>query len=191
MQSEKERFFKDIERLVDNMWSGTTFASVLPLFNIWAIFTPSVESGIGVGGVPKDTMFGLYRDGTELRGIYPSKEDMLRQICKLTGRFACDFPSVIANDDFYGGLGGEFVISTRFAKSLIIRSKTSGVIVLRHEMGHNFIHVGEEYDGGDVYSGVNSASQISGLSWSHWLSDPKRIKEEREKLKVQEYGSYI
>jgi hypothetical protein len=176
--NEKEKFFTDIDRLVSNMWSGTTFSSVLPLFNIWAIFTPSVEGGIGVGGVPKDTMFGLYRDGTELRGIYPSNERMLRKVCKLTGRFACDFPSVIANDEYYGGLGGEFVISTR--------SMTSGVVVLRHEMGHNFIQVGEEYDGGDVYSGVNSAPQISGLSWSHWLSDPRRIKEEREKLKVQE-----
>lgn len=115
---EKDKFFEDIERLVEEMWSGSTFSSVLPLFNIWAIFTPSKEMGIGVGGVPKDTMFGLYRDGTELRGIYPSKEGMIRRICRLTGRFACDFPSVIANDDFYGGLGGEFVISTRYAKSI-------------------------------------------------------------------------
>jgi hypothetical protein len=51
----------------------------------------------------------------------------------------CDYPSIIGNDPFYGGLGGEFVIATE--------SETSGTIVLRHEMGHNFISVGEEYDG--------------------------------------------
>jgi hypothetical protein len=46
-----------------------------------------------------------------------------------------DFPTLIGNDDYYGGLGGEFTISTR--------SLTSGTIVLRHELGHNLIYVGE------------------------------------------------
>jgi hypothetical protein len=46
--SEKIKFFQDIKRLVQDMWSGSTFAPVLPLFNIWAVYTPSVESGIGV-----------------------------------------------------------------------------------------------------------------------------------------------
>ena len=44
----------------------------------------------------------------------------------------------------YGGLGGQFVIGTK--------SATTGTVVLRHEMGHNFINVGEEYDGGNVYN---------------------------------------
>ena len=37
--------------------------------------------------------------------------------------------------------GGQFVIGTK--------SRTTGTVVLRHEMGHNFIDVGEEYDGGE------------------------------------------
>jgi hypothetical protein len=52
------------------------------------------------------------------------------------GPDGCDFPSIVGNDDFYGGLGGEFVIGTK--------SHTTGTIVLRHEMGHNFVNVGEE-----------------------------------------------
>jgi hypothetical protein len=35
------------------MFASTTFASHLPLFNIWAVFRPSVDSGIGSGGKPK------------------------------------------------------------------------------------------------------------------------------------------
>jgi hypothetical protein len=58
------------------------------------------------------------------------------------GDFACDFPSLIGRDEYYGGLGGEFTISTR--------SLTSGTKVLRHEMGHNFASVGEEYEGGNL-----------------------------------------
>jgi hypothetical protein len=72
--------------------------------NLWAVFVPSVDSGIGVGGRPKNTPFGLYRDGTELRGIYCSKPRAARAACRLTGAKACDFPSLIANDDYYGGL---------------------------------------------------------------------------------------
>ena len=47
--------------------------SYLPVFNIWALFKASSESGIGVGGVPRDTSYGLYRDGTQLRGIFTSR----------------------------------------------------------------------------------------------------------------------
>ncbi len=128
--NEKAKFEQDMRRLTADMFQDVTFKSYLPLFNIWAIFTPSKESGIGVGGKPKNTAFGLYRDGTELRGIYPAKAQNAREVCKATGLFACDFPSLIGNDDFYGGLGGEFVIATR--------SETSGTIVLRHEMGHKY-----------------------------------------------------
>lgn len=139
---DKQIFLNDMQMLVDDMFSATTFSSVLPLLNIWAIYVPSNELGIGRGGTPKDTPFGLYRDGTELRGIYPSKSHNARHACKLTGKFACDYPSIIGNDPFYGGLGGEFVISTS--------SATSGTIVLRHEIGHSMISEGEEYDGGQV-----------------------------------------
>ena len=66
------------------------------------MFTPSEESGIGVNGRPKNTFYGLYRDGTELRGIYPSKGSNARKACKATGPFACDFPIIIGNDEYYG-----------------------------------------------------------------------------------------
>jgi hypothetical protein len=68
---EKKKFFQDIERLTRDMFEGPTFVSKLPLFNVWAVFVESKESGIGVGGTPKDTAFGLYRDGTVLIHIFP------------------------------------------------------------------------------------------------------------------------
>jgi len=71
-----------------------------------------------------------------------------------------DYPIVIANDEFYGGLGGQYAITTR--------SIESGKIVLRHELGHNFGSVGEEYDGGQVYSGANS-SRAPSTTWNHWM----------------------
>jgi len=136
-----------------------------------------------VNGVPRNTAFGLYRDGTQLRGIYCSKTADARSACAGVGTNACDFPSLIGNDLFYGGLGGEFTISTS--------SPTSGTMVLRHEMGHNFGNVGEEYDGGTSYSGANSATSLNAVTqkWGSWLTvTPPVVQQSAQRL--QSYAWY-
>ncbi|KAI9293856.1 hypothetical protein K502DRAFT_325116 [Neoconidiobolus thromboides FSU 785] len=173
---QKELFFNDIQRLTKEMFEGVTFKSWLPLFNIWAIHVDSKESGIGYDG-PKDTAFQLTREAGQLRGIIPMNAGFAREICKLTGDKACDYPSIIANDDFYGGLGGEFVISTKSART--------GTVVLRHEMGHNFVDVGEEYDNGWVYDGVNAAQNIQNIGWKHWINGP--VREEKVMYRLLAY----
>jgi len=60
---------------------------------------------------------------------------------------------------------------------VITPSLANGALVLRHELGHSIIDVGEEYDGGFAYFGVNAAQNISSLSWSHWLSHPLKYEE--------------
>ncbi|KAI9290891.1 hypothetical protein K502DRAFT_353517 [Neoconidiobolus thromboides FSU 785] len=173
--SEKTKFFSDISRLTTDMFEGPTFKSWLPLFNIWAIHVESVDSGIGYNGA-KNTPFKLYREAGQLRAIFTGNSNYARQICQLTGSNACDYPSLIANDDYYGGLGGEFVISTKSART--------GTVVLRHEMGHNFVSVGEEYDNGQVYSGVNAATSIN-TGWKNWISGP--VREEKAIYRLLEY----
>eukprot|EP01088_Endostelium_zonatum_P002608 TRINITY_DN1324_c0_g3_i1.p1 TRINITY_DN1324_c0_g3~~TRINITY_DN1324_c0_g3_i1.p1 ORF type:complete len:605 (-),score=137.64 TRINITY_DN1324_c0_g3_i1:201-2015(-) len=181
--SQRQLFFHDMQRLIVDMFESTTFASHTPLFNVWALFRPSSVSGIGVGGKPLNTAFGLYRSGTELRGVYVSKPQIARSACAEVGKDACDYPTLIGNDDYYGGLGGEFTISTR--------SPTSGTIVLRHEFGHNLVNVGEEYDGGQVYSGVNSARTLN-VGWKHWLSDQiSPLQAQQSRLAVQEHAWYL
>jgi len=179
---EREKFFADMQRLVNDMFIGDTFQSFLPLFNVHALFRPSKESGIGVDGKWKDTSFRLYRDGTELRGIYVANPKAAREACRSVGQYSCDFPSLIGNDPYYGGLGGEFVISTS--------SNKSGTVVLRHELGHSLIDVGEEYDGGQVYSGVNAERwSIQNIKWKHWLTDPVP-REEKNVIRAQDYAWY-
>ena len=56
-ESEKERFFSDVERLTKDLFTGSTFASYLPLFNVYAVFTPSRDSGITDGAIKKQTAF--------------------------------------------------------------------------------------------------------------------------------------
>lgn len=52
------------------------------------------------------TVYGLYRDGTELRGVYYAYPQVARAACQSTD--ACDYPILLGNDPFYGGLGGTF-----------------------------------------------------------------------------------
>lgn len=156
--AEKEKFFADAKRTTEGLFVGRTFASYLPLFNVYAVFVPSNQSGIGDGS-PKDTAFRLYRSPAgSKRGIMPGNESAMERA--LLSAPATDYPIVLANDNFYGGLGGRWAISTS--------SERSGLIVLRHELGHNFGEVGEEYDNGQVYSGAN-ASSSSNVPWKHWV----------------------
>jgi len=185
-EKERDRMFEDMERLKDEMFADVTFNSWLPVFNIWAIHVPSQDSGIGYGGRSKNTPFGLYKNGQQHRGVFPTSagRSAARSVCQLAD--GCDFPSIIGNDEFYGGLGGEFTIGTR--------SRTTGTVVLRHEMGHNFVSVGEEYDNGQVYSGVNADTATWGgepqqnIKWKHWLTNPDQpVREERMRLALAQY----
>ncbi|KAI8986267.1 IgA peptidase M64-domain-containing protein [Trametes punicea] len=161
---EKDKFIKDAMRLAEDISGNQTFYTVKPLLNFWAAFTPSRESGIGSGGKPKDTPFGLYRDGTELRAVYYSKPEVARAACFSLGS-QCDYPILMGNDPLYGGLGGEFTVITP--------SLANGALVLRHELGHSIIDVGEEYDGGFAYFGVNAAHNktLADVPWAHWLTN--------------------
>lgn len=171
LSSERAKFIADATRLADDVSKNQTFYTVKPLLNFWAAFSPSKESGIGVGGVPKDTVYGLYRQGTQLRGVYYSKPEVARAACASLGS-QCDYPILLANDPLYGGLGGEFTVITS--------SYLNGPLVLRHELGHSIIEVGEEYDGGFAYCGVNAAHEserTSGLPWKQWLTEQPLAKE--------------
>lgn len=42
---ERDQFFTDMQRMTRDMFEGDTFVPYLPLFNIWALFRPSKESG--------------------------------------------------------------------------------------------------------------------------------------------------
>ncbi|MBI4924770.1 MAG: hypothetical protein HY843_02505, partial [Bdellovibrio sp.] len=109
--------------------------------------------------ITKKTAFGLYRSpkGSK-RAIMPGNSGTIEKAIKLAP--ATDFPIIIANDDYYGGLGGRYAITTR--------SIRSGTMVLRHELGHNFGEVGEEYDGGQIYTGANH-SDTAAVPWKHWV----------------------
>ncbi|KAI0105667.1 IgA peptidase M64-domain-containing protein [Nemania sp. FL0031] len=177
-EDEKDKFFDDAMTLAVAVTDGQTFADVVPLMNFWAGFSPSAESGVGVGGQPLDTVYGLYRDGTELRGVYYDKPDVAHAACDSTD--ACDYPILLGNDPLYGGLGGEFTVVTA--------SPINAPAIIRHELGHSIIDVGEEYEGGYAYFGVNAAKSPRSVPWTQWYTDPpSEPKIQRTNMPIQAY----
>lgn len=164
-QAEKDKFFEDALSTTKQLFDGQTYASYLPLFNVYAVFVPSNESGIGDGS-PKDTALKLYRSpkGSK-RGIMPGDSSAAENAIAMAP--GADYPILLANDNYYGGLGGQFAITTS--------SKRSGIIVLRHELGHNFGNVGEEYDGGQVYMGANFTTRSDSIPWMHWVEGNLKV----------------
>ncbi|KIK69982.1 hypothetical protein GYMLUDRAFT_34387 [Collybiopsis luxurians FD-317 M1] len=159
---ERDKFIKDAYRLAKDVSGNQTFNTVKPLMNFWAAFTASEESGVGTGGKPNKTPYGLYRDGTELRAVYYAHPEVADAACSSMGD-QCDFPILLGNDPLYGGLGGKFTVITS--------SILNGPQILRHELGHSIIPVGEEYDGGFAYFGVNAYHNLSErVPWEHWMT---------------------
>ncbi|KAG2131805.1 IgA peptidase M64-domain-containing protein [Suillus clintonianus] len=178
---ERDKFLDDAMRLVTDLSANQTFATVRPLLNFWAVFSPSQESGVGVNGKAKRTPFGLYRDGTELRGLYANNSDVALMACASIGN-KCNYAILLGNDPLYGGLGGEYTTTTA--------SLANGALVLRHEIGHSIIDVGEEYDGGYAYFGVNAAHNLSAVTWTHWLEhqeDDDIFRAQRSVMPMQAY----
>ncbi|CCA71389.1 hypothetical protein PIIN_11860 [Serendipita indica DSM 11827] len=141
--SEEAKFFADALRLAEDISANQTFSS----------------SGIGTDLEPRDTAFGLYRVGTELRAIYCAKKPVARAACASLGP-GCEFSNSSSQQ--------------RVLRSITTSSVLNGALVLRHELGHSIIDVGEEYDGGYAYYGPNSSPipPTISIKWSHWLDSP-------------------
>lgn len=59
---------------------------------------------------------------------------------------------------------------------------------MNYFQGHNFVNVGEEYDNGSAYRGVNSAANLTlvATKWGHWLTDAN-VREERAMYRLLQY----
>ena len=75
----------------------------------------------------------------------------------------------------------------RRCQSTTTASLKNGALVLRHEIGHSIIEVGEEYDGGFAYFGVNTVDDSQNVTWAHWLTHQGHAHMERSVMPMQSY----
>ena len=197
---EKHKFLEDMGRFIQEEFGGGKngaknglYYNFNPFFNLYSVFTASKVSGVGTEESPKDTAFKLFRETGKLRSILPDDDYSYPKALKICRAHApaCDIAVILVNDPFYGGLGDEVAI--------LSASKSTGSIAFRHELGHILADIGEEYDGGEDYSGANYAESnrvcktgekprkerlADGvertiwpcISWNKWLSRPQKNK---------------
>ena len=163
--AEKAKFFQDAVKIADDLFGAETFRTYLALFNVHAVFVPSADSGIG-DGRPKNTALKLYRHSSMRQAVMPGDSSAANRAAALAPD--TDYAILVGNDKFYGGLGGAFAITTSAPLNI--------TTVLRHELGHNFGRVGEEYDGGQVYSGANFSRSVN-APWQYFVGGNLQVHE--------------
>lgn len=153
-ETEYDLFFEDVRRLVRQVISDESapFSFAQKYLAVDAKWVSSKSSGIPFStyASKKHTAFGLFRNLEAPLRLVEASSWSYRAAREACGDCSSeDVVVVVANDDFYGGLGDDVVIATR--------SLSSGALALRHELGHVLGDLGEEYDGGEDYSGDNFA----------------------------------
>ncbi|MCE1200344.1 MAG: IgA Peptidase M64 [Marinilabiliales bacterium] len=141
---EMDKFRRDASRLTDTLFHTEPFASEKDQFNIYAIETPSVDSGTGVPGrkIYQNTVFNstFYTFDIER---YLTTSDM-KDIADMAACVPYDHLIVLVNSKIYGGGGFYNFICVCTADHPL----TPKVFV--HEFGHAFAGLGDEYYNSEV-----------------------------------------
>ncbi|MFZ5940928.1 MAG: M64 family metallopeptidase [Bacteroidota bacterium] len=141
---EMEKFFADAERMTNAIFSEEPFASRKQDFNVRALASVSEESGTDLPGkgIWKNTILNTryYTFGSER---YLTTDDFIR-VAELSAEAPCDHVLILVNSAKYGG-GGIY----NFYSLAAVDDKLSEP-VLKHEFGHGFAGLGDEYYESDV-----------------------------------------
>jgi hypothetical protein len=145
--AEMEKWHADARRMANTLFEASPFKEHRQDFNVWAIDTPSEESGVSR---PSDKVYrrsalGASYDafGSE-RYILDFDNKRLREIASAA---PYEFIEIVVNDRKYGG-GGIFNLYATVAAD---NAFTPYIFV--HEFGHHFAGLADEYYTSDVAYG--------------------------------------
>ncbi|MFT5165840.1 MAG: hypothetical protein ACI8P3_001070 [Saprospiraceae bacterium] len=175
---ELDQFIIDVNDFTADLFSQTPYLEYQNYFNVFAIRTPSNESGATHPGNANDVtepvhpiMFvdNYFGSSFDVAGIHrllvPSNS------FAITNVLANNFPSydqvlILVNSPYYGGSGGQYATTSLHASSNEIAI---------HELGHSFAGLKDEYYAGDQYAGedINMTQETdpSLVRWKNWMND--------------------
>lgn len=137
--SEMDKFVNDIKRLTDYLFSVSPFKEEKNNFNLYAVETPSQESGTDIPGerIYRNTIFnsGFY---TFDLPRYLTTTDM-KTIYDAASVVPYDQIYVLVNTDRYGGGGFYNLVTVCSSDNALSKN------VFVHEFGHGFAGLGDEY----------------------------------------------
>jgi Ca2+-binding RTX toxin-like protein len=177
-EAQNDTFMSHINGFIDYLFSDSAltdpFHTYRNFFNVHAITTPSLESGVDDpnAGIQRDTALGAtYRyDGVTDRLLYVNASTTYNLMSDALADTGIDpeMRLVTTNSTKYGGGGGYYAVYAG--------GNSSAYEVALHELGHSFAGLADEYYYGStsVYYGPepyapNSTTDSTGSKWEHWL----------------------
>jgi hypothetical protein len=143
-QREMAGFLEDVNRMVDSLFSIAPYTALKDHFNIWAVASPSLESGTDIPGesIYKNTILNFSYFTFDLPRYLTSSD--IRSIRDVAAGVPYDHIVVLINSDRYGG-GGIYQSYTAATSDHALSAT-----VLIHELGHGFAGLGDEYYNSEV-----------------------------------------
>ncbi|MER6097629.1 M64 family metallopeptidase [Streptomyces sp. NPDC001728] len=181
--AEMPAFRADLERHLNTLWSIEPFASYRSYINVWAVESPSAESGVdcdpGLDAPARDTALDMGfwggcnpgsvqrlltvdgRKAAALADLVPGAKGANRQIVAL------------AHSSTYGGAGGGYATASG--------GNALSSLITPHEIGHSLGGLQDEYDyyGRGVPGGTYSGPEPS--SAHHTLLTERQMLDQRAK----------
>jgi hypothetical protein len=151
--AEMPKWHADARRLAEMLFSHSPFKERLSDFNVWAVDTPSEDSGVSrpSDGVYKRSALGTAYDtfGSE-RYVLSFDNERIRRAASAA---PYEFIEIAVNDRKYGG-GGLF---NQYATVAVDNAFTPYVFV--HEFGHHFAGLADEYYTSEVAQQLREPSE--------------------------------
>jgi hypothetical protein len=154
--AEMQKWHQDAKRMTETLFSVSPFRERRNSFNVWAVDTPSDESGVSrpSDGVWRRSAVRASYDafGSE-RYVLTFDNKRMREAAAAT---PYEFVEIVVNDRKYGGGGIHNLYAT------VSADNASTPYVFVHEFGHHFAGLADEYYTSDV------AYQTGGARLEPW-----------------------
>lgn len=181
--AETGKFRADVDRHLNVLWSIEPFASYRSYVNVWAVETPSAESGVdcdpSLDAPRRDTVlnmgfWGGCNAGSVQRLLTVDSGAATALADLVEGTSAANRQIVaLANSDTYGGAGGTYATASG--------GNALSSLITPHEIGHSLGRLQDEYD---YYArGVPGGAYVGGepASVHHTLLTERQMRERRAK----------
>ncbi len=139
-QRERRKFKQDLNKYTDMLFSIEPFQSYQDHFNVYGIFSPSMESGVDrpTHGVYKNTVLNASFNALDTPRYLLTEDN--RTLQDIAAQVPSDVICIMANENRYGG-GGIYNFFSIFTAGDVKWNE----YVFIHEFGHSFAGLADEY----------------------------------------------
>lgn len=162
-ENEMDKFVTFVKRQAKQFFQKTPWKQYSNRFNVFYVKTPSNESGAGM--TPDEPIDNFYGTCFGTSGVdrmpWPTKFSKVYQVLNAV-KPDYDMVPIVVNSMKYGGGGG--------APFICYSMEESSIETLRHEAGHAFGKLADEY----WYQGneaPNMTKKINPVKWERWVGD--------------------